>query len=1052
MKKIFLSILLIAGVSLFATAQQKKQAKPVVAVTPPASDEADVLFSKLKYRQVGPFRGGRSAAVTGSRVNKNTFYFGATGGGVWKTMDGGSNWKNISDKYFGSTIGSVALAPSDESVVYVGEGENTMRGNVSEGLGGMWRSDDAGKSWKNLGLKDGRHIVRILVHPKDPQTVWVAVIGHLFGPSAERGVFKTTDGGKTWTKTLFVNEQTGCSDLVMEPGNPSVLYAGMWEVIRRPHSMESGGAGSGLYKSTDGGETWVPLSGKKGLPKGVWGIVGVAVAPSNTDKVYAIIENAAGGLFVSTDAGESWTLTSSDNNIRQRAWYYTKVFVDPANENLVYCPNVEFMRSRDGGKTFQSVNTPHGDHHDLWIDPLDGNRMIVADDGGAQVSFDGGNNWSSPDNQPTAQFYRVSTDNAYPYRILGAQQDNSTVRIRSKTSGPGITQRDWDITAGSESGYVQADPQNPDIVYGGNYGGYLSRLDHRTGENRAINVWPDNPMGAGADVLKYRFQWNFPFFFSPHNPNKLYAGGNHLFVTENEGQSWEMISPDLTTNDKSKQASSGGPITKDNTSVEYYCTIFTAAESQLEKDLLWTGSDDGLIHISRDGGKNWENVTPPEAGKWMMWNCIEVNPFVKGAAYIVGTRYKLDDFAPYIFATYDYGKTWKKIVSGINNLHFSRAMRADKVRKGLLYAGTEYGMYISYDDGANWKKFQLNLPIVPITDLTIKENDLIVATQGRAFWTLDDLSIVQQKDSAIASKNWHVFAVNDAYRSEGGGRRGNRGAGAPQPNMGENPPSGVVFNYFLREGIDTANLKITIYDKKNQPIKTFSKSAKEANDKIDYAAGMNQFIWDMNYPPGEKTEGMILWNGGIGSAKAAPGKYQAKFTMGKDSVWVPFVIKPNPNYAITEADYDAQLAFLLQVRDKFNQVQISIKDIRTVRGQITDFTSRLEGENTKEIKKMADSIQKQLTSIEEALYQTKSKSGQDVLNFPIRINDKLAGLYGVAASGQNAPSKQAREAYAELAGQADVQIDKLKKVLTTDVATLNKMINEKQLPVIGIKK
>ena len=559
-------------------------------------------------------------------------------------------------------------------------------------------------------------------------------------------------------------------------------------------------------------------------------------------------------------------------------------------------------------------------------------------------------------------------------------------------------------------------------------------------------------MGAGADVLKYRFQWNFPFFFSPHNPKKLYAGGNHLFVTENEGQSWEMISPDLTTNDKTKQGPSGGPITKDNTSVEYYCTIFTAAESVLEKDLLWTGSDDGLIHVSKDGGKNWENVTPGEAGKQMMWNCIETDPFKKGTAYFVGTKYKLDDYAPYIFKTEDYGKTWKKIVSGINNLHFSRAMRADKVRKGLLYAGTEYGMYFSYDDGANWKKFQLNLPIVPITDLTIKENDLIVATQGRAFWALDDLSIVQQKDTAIASKNWHVFAVNDAFRSEGGGRRGNRGGGAPLANMGENPPSGVVFNYFLREGIDTANLKITIYDKKNQPIKSFSKSAKEVNDKIDYVAGMNQFIWDMNYPPGEKTDGMILWNGGIGSAKAAPGKYQAKFTMGKDSVWVPFVIKPNPNYAITEADYDAQLAFLLQVRDKFNQVQISIKDIRTVRGQITDFTSRIEGENTKEIKKMADSIQKQLTSIEEALYQTKSKSGQDVLNFPIRINDKLAGLYGVAASGQNAPSKQAREAFADLAGQADVQIDKLKKVISTDVATLNKMINEKQLPVIGIKK
>ena len=1023
-----------------------------MAATPSVIDEADVLFSKLKYRLVGPFRGGRSAAVTGSRINKNTFYFGATGGGVWKTMDGGSNWKNISDKYFGSTIGSVALAPSDESIVYVGEGENTMRGNVSEGLGGMWRSDDAGKTWKNLGLKEGRHIIRILVHPKDPQTVWVAVMGHLFGPSAERGIFKTTDGGKTWTKTLFVNEQTGCSDLVMEPGNPSVLYAGMWEVIRRPHSMESGGAGSGLYKSTDGGETWVPLTGKKGLPKGVLGIVGVAVAPSNTDKVYAILENAAGGLFVSNDAGETWTLTSNDNNIRQRAWYYTKVFVDPANENLVYCPNVEFMRSRDGGKTFQSVNTPHGDHHDLWIDPQDGSRMIVADDGGAQVSFDGGNNWSSPDNQPTAQFYRVSTDNAYPYRILGAQQDNSTVRIRSKTNGPGITQRDWDITAGSESGYVQADPQNPDIVYGGNYGGYLSRLDHRTGENRAINVWPDNPMGAGADVLKYRFQWNFPFFFSPHNPKRLYAGGNHLFVTENEGQSWEKISPDLTTNDKSKQASSGGPITKDNTSVEYYCTIFTAAESPLEKDLLWTGSDDGLIHVSKDGGKNWDNVTPPEAGTWMMWNCIEVNPFEKGAAYVIGTRYKLDDFAPYIFATYDYGKTWKKLVNGINNLHFTRAMRADKVRKGLLYAGTEYGMYISYDDGANWKKFQLNLPVVPITDLTIKENDLIIATQGRAFWVLDDLSMVQQKDSAILSKNWHVFAVNNAYRTEGGGRRGNRGAGAALPNMGENPTSGVIFNYFVREGLDTANLRITIYNKQNQPIKTFSKSAKELSEKLDFTSGINQFIWDMNYPAGEKTEGMILWNGGIGAAKAAPGKYQAKFTLGNDSVWVPFVIKANPNYAISEADYDAQLAFLLQVRDKFNQVQISIKDIRSVRAQINDFTGRMDTANTKEIKKMADSIQKQLTSIEEALYQTKSKSGQDVLNFPIRINDKLAGLYGVAASGQNAPSKQAKEAFTELAAQADVQMDKLKKVMSSDIATLNKLINDKQLPVIGIKK
>ena len=1050
MRKSFLLLQAVLLLAIPLTAQKKDKTKPAAPFTVKEDNSDSVFYSKIKYRLVGPFRGGRSAAVTGSYKSKTTFYFGSTGGGVWKTNDGGSNWKNVSDKYFGGTIGSVTVAPSDETIVYVGEGENSLRGNVAEGLGGIWRSDDEGKSWHNLGLKDGRHIIRIIVHPKDPNTVWVAVMGHLFGPNEERGVYKTTDGGKTWKKTLYVNNQTGCSDLVMEPGNPTVLYAGMWRVVRTPHSMESGGEGSGLYKSVDGGETWTSLSAKKGLPKGTWGIVGVAVAPSNTDKIYTIIESATGGLFVSTDGGDSWTLTSNDNNIRQRAWYYSKVFVDPKNENLVYCPNVEFMRSRDGGKTFQSLNTPHGDHHDLWIDPEDGNRMIVADDGGAQISFDGANNWSTLGNQPTAQFYRVSTDNSFPYRILGAQQDNSTVRIKSRTSGAGITERDWEQTAGAESGYVQADPLNPDIVYGGNYGGFLSRLDHKTGENRAINVWPDNPMGAGADVLKYRFQWNFPFFFSPHNPKRLYAGGNHLFVTENEGQSWETISPDLTTNDKSRQVSSGGPITKDNTSVEYYCTIFTATESALEKDLLWTGSDDGLIHVSKDGGKNWENVTPPEAGKWMMWNCIEIDPFKKGTAYFVGTKYKLDDFAPYIFKTEDYGKSWKRITNGIDNMHFTRALRADKKRQGLLYAGTEYGMYISYDDGANWKKFQLNLPVVPITDMTIKENDLILATQGRAFWVIDDLSVLQQKGASAIDTKLHVFAVNDAYRTDGGGRRG-PGQGAAPQNIGENPANGSVFNYYLKEANDSSKVSITFFDKQNKPIKTFSKTATEPTDKIDFNEGMNQFVWDMNYPPAEKVDGLILWNGGIGSTKAAPGKYSARFRNGKDSTDVSFVIKADPNYKMTEADYEAQVGFLLAIRDKFSDVQKGIKNIRSVRTQIADFTAKMDTIGTKDIKKMADSLNKQMTAIEEALYQTKSKSGQDVLNFPIRLNDKIAGLYGVAASGQNPPSKQSREAFAELGGQADVQLAKLKNIMDTDLKSLNKMINDKQLPVIGVK-
>ena len=1043
-------LLATASMLFFSAMAQKKNAKATTAPVVESNTDS-ILFSKVKYRLVGPFRGGRSGAVAGSYKNKMNFYFGSTGGGVWKTTDGGSNWKNITDKYFGGTIGSVAVAPSDESIIYVGEGENTMRGNVAEGLGGMWRSTDGGRTWNNLGLKEGRHITRIIIDPKDPNTVLVGVMGHLFGPNDERGVYKTTDGGKTWKRTLFANNQTGCSDLVSEPGNPSVLYAGMWHVIRTPYSMESGGEGSGIYKSIDGGETWKNISSNKGFPKGIWGIVGVGIAPSNTDKIFAIVENANGGLFVSTDGGETWKLQCSDNNIRQRAWYYSKVYVDPKNENLVYCPNVEFMRSKDGGKTFEAMNTPHGDHHDLWIDPEDGNRMIVADDGGAQVSYDAANNWSSLMNQPTAQIYRVTTDNAFPYHILGAQQDNSTIRIKSRTSGAGISERDWESTAGAESGYVVADPLNPDVVYGGNYGGYLSRLDHKTGENRAINVWPDNPMGAGADVLKYRFQWNFPFFFSPHNPKRLYAGGNHLFVTENEGQSWETISPDLTTNDKSKQISSGGPITKDNTSVEYYCTIFTGIESALEKDLLWIGSDDGVLSMSKDAGKNWENVTPPAAGKWMMWNCIETDPFKKGTAYVVGTKYKSDDFTPYMYKTEDYGKTWVTITNGINKMHFTRALRADHKRPGLLYAGTEYGMYISYDAGANWKKFQLNLPVVPVTDMTIKDNDLIVATQGRAFWAIDDLSLLQQKADDVTNKNLHVFDVNPAYRAEGGGRR-QRGGGNPLPNMGENPASGAVFNYFLKDANDSSKVSISIFDKQNKVIKTYSKKAKEASDKLEFTAGYNQFVWDMNYPPAEKADGMILWNGSIGSVKAAPGKYNARFRYGKDSVDVPFVILADPNYKMTEADYDAQVGFLLQVRDKFSEVQNGIKNIRAVRTQINDFTAKLDTVGTKDLKAQGDSINKQLTAIEEALYQTKSKSFQDVLNFPIRINDKLAGLYGVAASGQNPPSKQARETLADLGGQADVQLAKLKKILDTDLKSFNKLINEKQIPVIGIKE
>ncbi len=1006
-----------------------------------------VLFGKVKYRQVGPFRGGRSGIVAGSYKNKNTFFFGSVGGGVWKTTDGGSNWKNITDKSFGGTIGAVTVAPSDESILYVGEGENTLRGNVSEGINGMWKSEDGGRSWKNIGLKNARHISRIIVHPKNPDIVWTAVIGHLFGPSEERGVYKTTDGGKTWRRVLFANANAGAAELVMEPGNPNVLYASTWNIRRTPYSLESGGPGSALWKSTDGGETWANLMDKKGMPKKeIIGNIGITVSAVNPERVYALIECKSRGLYRSDDGGDTWEKQTDDANICQRAWYFSKIFADTKNENIIYALNVGMYRSTDGGKTFkQSINTPHGDHHDLWIDPEDANRMIVADDGGAQVSFDAGANWSTYENQPTAQIYRVSTDNHFPYRILGAQQDNSTVRILSASDGDQITTADWSPTAGAESGYVVADPLNPDIVYGGNYDGYLSRYDHKTGENRAISVYPDNPMGAGVITMKYRFQWNFPIFFSPHNPKRLYVCAQNLFVTENEGQTWEMISPDLTTNDTTKQRSSGGPITQDNTSVEYYCTIFTAIESTYEKDLLWTGSDDGRVNVSKDGGKNWADVTPPTAGKWMMWNCIDADPFKKGAVYIVGTKYKMDDFKPYIFKTEDYGKTWKEITNGIPAMHFARTIRADKKRAGLLYAGTEYGMYISYNDGVNWRPFQLNLPIVPITDLTIKNNDLIIATQGRAFWSIDDLTPVQQFDAATLTKNLYVLPVNDAYRRDGS-------VNGNAKNAGTNAPNGSVINYYVKEIVDSMKASITILDKNKKEIKTFATDAKEKKDQFEITKGMNQFVWNMNYPEAEKIEGMILWNGSVGGPKASPGQYFTKVKVGSDSIIQTFFILANPTYKVTQQEYEDQFNTLITIRDKFSEIQKAIKNIRDMRTQINGFAERQGKDLPKEIKEKGDTINKQLTVIEEALYQTKSKSGQDVLNYPIRLNDKIGGLFDYANSGYNAPTQQVKQAYTDLSAMADIQLKKLKQLMDVDVVELNKLIREKAVPVIAPKK
>ena len=729
-------------------------------------DAHQMLNGATDFRSIGPFRGGRSAAVTGVRGKPMLYYQGAAGGGVWKTTDGGSSWENISDGYFGGSVGAIEVAPSDPNIIYVGGGEVTVRGNVSHGYG-MWKSYDGGQTWTQSGLPDSRRIPRIRVHPTDPDIVYAAVLGHLHGPSQERGVYRSRDGGTTWERILFASEEAGAVDLVIDPNNPRVLYASMWKINRTPYSLESGGEGSGIWKSTDGGDTWTEISHNKGLPKGPLGISGVAVSPVDSNRVWAIVEAPEGGLFRSDDAGKNWKRINDERKLRQRAWYYTRVYAGPQNVDEVYVLNVRFWRSTDGGATFNSISTPHGDHHDLWIAPEDPDRMAIADDGGAQVSYSRGKTWSTYMNQPTAQFYRVTTDNHFPYRIYGAQQDNSTVRILHRSDRGSIGERDWEPTAGGESGHIAPDPVEPDIVYGGSYGGFLTRIDHRTGERRNIHIWPDNPMGHGAGDGKFRFQWNFPIFFSQHHPGTLFAAGNVLFKTEDEGASWQQVSPDLTRNDSSKLGSSGGPITQDNTSVEYFCTIFSAVESLHEPDVIWVGSDDGLLHITRDGGKNWSNVTPPDMPEWMQINSIEPHPTEKGGLYVAGTRYKSDDFKPYLYKTTDYGATWTQINKGIDRKHFTRVIRADPVRQGLLFAGTESGVYVSVDDGENWTLFQCNLPVVPITDMTIKNDDLVVATQGRSFWVLDDLSLVRQWNPDVLKKSMHLFSSRPNLSNEG---------------------------------------------------------------------------------------------------------------------------------------------------------------------------------------------------------------------------------------------------------------------------------------------
>jgi len=1055
-----------------------RPAKPSGTVDP--FDQAQL--AGLEWRSIGPYRGGRVTAVTGVVGQRNVYYFGGTGGGIWKSVDSGVSWQNVSDGYLGSgSVGAIEVSASDPNVIYAGMGEACIRGNVSHG-DGVYKSEDAGRTWKNVGLRDSRQIGRVRVHPRDPDVVYVAALGRTFGPNHERGVFRSRDGGRSWKSVLFVNDSTGAVDLCFDPRNPRVLYAATWQAMRTPWSLVSGGAGSGLWKSIDGGDTWKRLTGE-GLPKGIWGRVGVAVSPANPDRMWAMIEAEDGGVYRSDDAGRTWRKLNEDRNMRQRAWYYTHIYADPQNADALYVLNVAFHRSGDGGRTFRMQATPHGDNHDLWIDPLDPQRMIEGNDGGANVSFDGGLSWTRQDNQPTAQFYHVITDDAFPYRVYGAQQDNSTVGIASRTAGTGIDHDDWYAVGGGESGFIAPKPGEPDVVYAGSYGGYLTRFDRRTGQQRNINPYPDNPMGWGAEGAKYRFQWTFPIVASPHDPHTIYAASSVLHRTTNEGQTWEVISPDLTRNDPAKLGPSGGPITKDNTSVEYYCTIFALAESKLAKGVLWAGSDDGLVHVSRDGGKTWQNVTPPALPPWSMISQIDPGPHEAGTAYVAANRYKLDDYRPYAFVTHDYGKSWRSIGTGLPlDGGFVRVVREDPVRRGLLFCGTETGIHFSLDGGARWRPLRLNrpgliadlakpdgerrgaLPLVPITDLVIKDDDVVVATQGRAFWILDDISPLRQMTAEAATR---ATLFQPAPASLFGGGVGGVGG------RGSNPPYGARVYYRLPgepaekdevtlEFLDSAGKLIRKFSSKGDPPEEGEPAGGEggggpgaaaAARKLPAKAGLNRFTWDLCHKDASRFPGLILWGGGLGGPPVVPGTYQVKLTAAGVASMRSLELRKDPRLATTQADYQKRFDLHMRIRDKLTETHDAITRIRDVRDQLKAVAERSKaaGKDTT-IVAAARVLTAKLTAVEEALYQTKNKSAQDPLNYPIRLNNKLSQITGVITSADAPPTDQAVQVTDDIAGRIDAELAKLKQALDVDLAAFNALVREKEVPSVMVKK
>lgn len=1010
-------------------------------------------LSGMRWRLIGPFRGGRTEAVTGVAGDPNVFYLGSVAGGVWKTTDAGISWLPLFEHQSVASIGAIAVDPHDPNVIYVGTGEPCLRGDISYG-DGMYKSVDGGKTWTHIGLEDTRHIAKILVDPHDSNIIFVAAIGHAYGPNEQRGVFRSNDGGKTWQKVLYKDDKTGAVDLTFAADNSHTLFAAMYQEERTPWGFNGGGPGSGIYKSTDGGTTWKHLEGN-GLPDGVLGRIGIAVG-ANGERVYALIEAEKRGLYRSDDGGEHWQFVNGDHNYTQRAWYFMHIFADPKQTDTVYILNTGMYRSTDGGETFKGINAPHGDRHDLWIDPTNTDRMIESDDGGATISEDGGKSWSSEDTQPTAEFYHVATDDRFNYYVYGAQQDNSTVAIASRSDSGVIDQTNWYDVGGGESGFVLPDPKEPEVVYAGSYSGLITRYDKANGEEQDISPWPLNPMGHGAIDTKYRFQWTAPIAMSPYDSHTIYFGAQVLFKSTDQGQTWTIISPDLTRNDKSKQGSAGGPLEQDNTSVEYYDTLFAVAESPLQRGLIWAGSDDGLVHVTRDGGQNWTDVTPKDIPAWSRIDLIDPSRYDAGTAYMAADRSRWDDFHPYLYKTTDYGQTWTKITNGLPDNVFAHAVKEDTVRKGLLFAGTETGIWVSFDDGAKWQSLQLKLPTVPVHDMTVHGNDLIIATHGRAFWILDDISPLRQMTAEAASEDAHLFKPDTALRFRGGGGFRLPGGFA----AGENPPSGAIIDYTLKTA-PKDGITLQILDSKGKVIRKFSSNKQPGTSRslfgrgggeaLPAKAGLNRFEWDLRYDAPTRVPGAVSWGGYEHGPLAVPGDYQVKLTVGGHDYTAPLQVEEDPRVHVSEEDLQKQFDFTEQINARVSAAHDAVNQIREMHTQLEALEKRLAGnDRAKAADETAKELDKKLTAVEDALIQPKSTSGEDPLNYPIMIADQMLALTSTVDSADTAPTQSARDVFDVLNKQLDAQLETYRQLKDKDLTELNRQIRNANIPAIGV--